>query len=150
MSVKTRHIAIDVRLDGDEISGRAGDGTDQPKAFQGWLGLLVALDGLTRPRPMKSPRLFARGTSMELSFGQRISGVTADGIELRAAVVDENQVRAAAGLTMVIGAVAFSYAYFDAALHAAAGRLDVLLRRVPRPADDRHPVQPDGRGRARS
>ena len=28
------------------------------------------------------------------------------------AVVDENQVRAAAGLTMVMGAVAFSYAYF--------------------------------------
>ena len=46
MSVQTRHIAIDVLLDGDEISGRAGDGTDQPKAFQGWLGLLVALDGL--------------------------------------------------------------------------------------------------------
>ena len=46
MSVQTRHIAIDVRLDGDEISGRAGDGTGQPKAFQGWLGLLLALDGL--------------------------------------------------------------------------------------------------------
>jgi hypothetical protein len=30
----------------------------------------------------------------------------------RDAVVDENQVRAAAGLTMVVGAVAFSYAYF--------------------------------------
>ncbi len=29
------------------------------------------------------------------------------------AVVNENEVRAAAGLTMVIGAVAFSYAYFD-------------------------------------
>ena len=48
VSVQTRHIAIDVHLDGDEISGRAGDGTDQPKAFQGWLGLLVALDGLIR------------------------------------------------------------------------------------------------------
>ena len=46
MSVETRHIAIDVRLDGDEISGQAGDGTDQPRAFQGWLGLLQALDGL--------------------------------------------------------------------------------------------------------
>jgi hypothetical protein len=46
MSVETRHIAIDVRLDGDEISGRAGDGTGRPKAFQGWLGLLLALDGL--------------------------------------------------------------------------------------------------------
>lgn len=28
-------------------------------------------------------------------------------------VVNENAVRAAAGLTMVTGAVAFSYAYFD-------------------------------------
>ena len=46
MSVQTRHIAIDVHLDGDTISGRAGDGTGRPKAFQGWLGLLVALDGL--------------------------------------------------------------------------------------------------------
>jgi hypothetical protein len=32
---------------------------------------------------------------------------------LRATVFDENEVRAAAGLTMVAGAVAFSYAYFD-------------------------------------
>ena len=46
VSVQTRHIAIDVHLDGDEISGRVGNGTDQPKGFQGWLGLLVALDGL--------------------------------------------------------------------------------------------------------
>ena len=46
MSIQTRHIAIDVRLDGDEIRGRAGDGTDQPKPFVGWLGLLAALDGL--------------------------------------------------------------------------------------------------------
>ena len=46
VSVQTKHIAIDVLLGGDEISGRAGDGTGEPKAFQGWLGLLVALDGL--------------------------------------------------------------------------------------------------------
>jgi hypothetical protein len=46
MSIRTTHIAIDVLLDGDEISGRVGDGTDQPKSFQGWLGLLQALDGL--------------------------------------------------------------------------------------------------------
>lgn len=50
---------------------------------------------------------------MELSFGQRISGRTPDGAELHAAVVDENQVRAAAGVTMVLGAVAFSLAYFN-------------------------------------
>ena len=46
MSVQIRHIAIDVLLDGDEISGRVGDGTDQSKSFQGWLGLLTALDGM--------------------------------------------------------------------------------------------------------
>jgi hypothetical protein len=46
MSVCTKHIAIDVLLDGDEISGRAGDGIGHTKAFQGWLGLLLALDGL--------------------------------------------------------------------------------------------------------
>ena len=45
-------------------------------------------------------------------YGQRISGLTVDGKEVRAGVFNENQVRAAAGLTMVIGAVAFSYAYF--------------------------------------
>ncbi len=33
-------------------------------------------------------------------------------VTIRPAVVDENAVRAAAGLTLVIGAVAFSYAYF--------------------------------------
>ena len=46
MSVQTRHIAIDVLLDGDEISGRVGDGSEQPRTFHGWLGLLLALDGL--------------------------------------------------------------------------------------------------------
>jgi hypothetical protein len=51
---------------------------------------------------------------MELSFGHRIPGVAADGTELQAAVFDENEVRAAAGLTMVLGAVAFGYAYFAA------------------------------------
>ena len=46
MSVEIRHIAIDVHLDGDQISGRAGNGTDQPQAFAGWIGLLQVLDVL--------------------------------------------------------------------------------------------------------
>jgi len=49
---------------------------------------------------------------METGFGQRIPGLAVGGRELRAAVFDENEVRAAAGLTLVVGAVAFSYAYF--------------------------------------
>lgn len=36
----------------------------------------------------------------------------ADGTRAHAAVVNEHEVRAAAGLTMAIGAVAFAYAYF--------------------------------------
>ena len=50
---------------------------------------------------------------MALTFGQRISGLASDGTELHAPVFDEHEVRAAAGLTMVLGAVAFAYAYFD-------------------------------------
>jgi hypothetical protein len=50
---------------------------------------------------------------MAISFGQQIPGLTHDGQELRAAVFNENEVRAAAGLTMVIGAVAFCFAYFN-------------------------------------
>jgi hypothetical protein len=49
---------------------------------------------------------------MALTFGQRISGLTVDGRQLHAAVFDEHQVRAAAGITMVFGAVAFAAAYF--------------------------------------
>ena len=45
-------------------------------------------------------------------YGQRVPGLAVEGKELQAGVFDENEVRAAAGLTMVIGAVAFSYAYF--------------------------------------
>src|SRR5829696_4058159 len=50
---------------------------------------------------------------MDITFGDRISGLTVQGRTLEAAVFDETQVRAAAGLTMVMGAVAFAFAYFD-------------------------------------
>jgi hypothetical protein len=45
--------------------------------------------------------------------GEHIDGVTVDGTAVRAAVFDEVQVRAAAGLTLAIGTVAFCYAYFE-------------------------------------
>jgi len=44
---------------------------------------------------------------------QTLSAVAADGRLLHAPVYNEHEVRAAAGLTMVAGAVAFAYAYFD-------------------------------------
>lgn len=46
MSAESVHLAIDVRVDGEEISGQASDGLAQPKPFSGWLGLMGALDVL--------------------------------------------------------------------------------------------------------
>lgn len=50
---------------------------------------------------------------MEFRFGQSAAGLLVGGRELRAAVFNENEVRAAAGVTLVIGAVAFSFALFE-------------------------------------
>jgi Domain of unknown function (DUF4395) len=49
---------------------------------------------------------------MELRSGEPVFGLTLHGSESVAGVVNEREVRAAAGVTMVFGAVAFSYAYF--------------------------------------
>lgn len=51
--------------------------------------------------------------ALNLTFGQRIPGLIVDGRELQAPVFNEHEVRAAAGITMVAGAVAFSFAYFQ-------------------------------------
>ena len=50
---------------------------------------------------------------MDRTYGQVISGIAADGTELQSGVFNEHEVRAAAGITMVVGAVAFVFAYFD-------------------------------------
>jgi hypothetical protein len=50
---------------------------------------------------------------VDRTYGQVISGTAADGTELHSGAFNENEVRAAAGVTMVTGAVAFVYAYFD-------------------------------------
>jgi len=44
------------------------------------------------------------------AFGETVEGLGVAGVPLRAAVFNEHQVRAAAGLTMALGAVAFAYA----------------------------------------
>jgi hypothetical protein len=46
VTTRTVHLAVDVRVDEDEISGHVGDGSGQPTPFRGWLGLLGVLDGL--------------------------------------------------------------------------------------------------------
>ncbi|MGD9570812.1 MAG: DUF4395 domain-containing protein [Thermoleophilia bacterium] len=50
---------------------------------------------------------------MAIAYGQHIEGTTAAGTPLRAAVFEERQVRAAAGLLLVLGAIAFFYALLD-------------------------------------
>lgn len=50
---------------------------------------------------------------MQLRFGQNAAGLVVGGRELRAAVFNENEVRAAAGVTLIIGAVAFCFALFE-------------------------------------
>jgi len=49
---------------------------------------------------------------MRSTFGEVIDGLAVDGTELQAAVFNENAVRAAAGVTMALGALAFVYAFF--------------------------------------
>ena len=46
-------------------------------------------------------------------YGERMQGPTEDGRILYAGVFNENEVRAAAGITMALGAVAFVYANFE-------------------------------------
>jgi hypothetical protein len=40
------HLALDVVVADDQLSGQVCDGVGQPKPFSGWLGLIAALDGL--------------------------------------------------------------------------------------------------------
>ena len=46
VSGETIRLVIDVRVDGDSISGHAGDGLHEDRPFSGWLGLIGALDDL--------------------------------------------------------------------------------------------------------
>jgi hypothetical protein len=49
---------------------------------------------------------------LPMTYGDVIAGLSQDGKPLHAAVFNEHQVRAAAGMTLVLGTVAFVYAYF--------------------------------------
>jgi hypothetical protein len=46
MDAKSLCIEVELRVDGDEIDGRARNGHDEPRNFTGWLGLIGALDVL--------------------------------------------------------------------------------------------------------
>ena len=55
VSGETIRLMIDVSVDGDSISGRAGDGLGENRPFSGWLGLIGALDELVDASTRRSP-----------------------------------------------------------------------------------------------
>jgi hypothetical protein len=76
---------------------------------------------------------------------------TADGRQLTGPVVNEHLVRAAVGITIAIGIVAFALAYFEHrywfrnSVLAAAGRGLILLRRISRARERRRDLAQPGR-----
>ena len=51
MTSRAVTITLELRQAGDELDGRASDGDGDGRAFSGWLGLLVAIDGLLQNAP---------------------------------------------------------------------------------------------------
>jgi hypothetical protein len=46
MTTRAVTITLELRQAGDELDGRASNGTGEDRPFSGWLGLLVAIDAL--------------------------------------------------------------------------------------------------------
>ncbi len=46
MTSRAVTITLELRLAGDELDGRATDGTGIDRSFSGWLGMLVTIDSL--------------------------------------------------------------------------------------------------------
>jgi hypothetical protein len=51
MTSRAVTITLELRLAGDELDGRASDGTGDDRSFSGWLGLLVAIDAMLNAAP---------------------------------------------------------------------------------------------------
>ena len=51
MTSRAVTITLDLRLAGEELDGRASDGTGIDRSFSGWLGLLVTIDALLNAAP---------------------------------------------------------------------------------------------------
>jgi hypothetical protein len=62
MTSRAVTITLELRLAGDELDGRATDGSDE-RPFSGWLGLLVAIDAMlaTAPDEHRDPRVSPSG-----------------------------------------------------------------------------------------
>jgi hypothetical protein len=51
MTSRAVTITLELRLAGEELDGRASDGTGEDRSFSGWLGLLVAIDAMLNAAP---------------------------------------------------------------------------------------------------
>jgi hypothetical protein len=51
MTSRSVTITLELRQAGDELHGRASDGTGSERSFSGWLGLLVTVDALLNAAP---------------------------------------------------------------------------------------------------
>lgn len=51
MTSRSVTITLELRQAGDELDGRASDGTGADRTFSGWLGLLVTVDALLNAAP---------------------------------------------------------------------------------------------------
>jgi hypothetical protein len=54
--VASIRLTLDLRVDGDQISGQAGDGRGRPESFSGWVGLIGVLDRLLERDPRRANR----------------------------------------------------------------------------------------------
>jgi hypothetical protein len=51
MTSRSVTITLELHQAGDELDGRATDGSGSDRAFSGWLGLLVTVDALLNAAP---------------------------------------------------------------------------------------------------
>ena len=51
MTSRSVTITLELRQAGEELAGRASDGSGPERTFSGWLGLIVAIDALLDAAP---------------------------------------------------------------------------------------------------
>jgi hypothetical protein len=56
MTSRAVTITLELRQAGEELDGRASDGSGEGRPFSGWLGLLVAIDALLTAAPERAER----------------------------------------------------------------------------------------------
>ena len=56
MTTRSVTITLELRQAGEELDGRATDGTGIDRTFSGWLGLLVTVDALLNAAPEQTVR----------------------------------------------------------------------------------------------